>query len=335
LRLPIPYLKLTEEEDKWMIRNLTIRTQLILGFAVVLLFVMMIGSVAYSQTTKLHAQTEEMYNHPLQVRIAFGKLNREILNTRLGVNELMFTKEDKQINEILKQIEISSQEAGRQLDIIAAEYLGPTEDTKKALDDFHLWKIERDNTIDLALAGQIQEAEATMLTGGVLSNVRYEMLDSIKIIDDFSLKKGEELYQISIAEKEKLNNQLLVLVLSIILLIFMIIFVLLKNIRRPLKEMNEAVLAFDGGDMTSRIGYRSKNELGVLSYSINTMADSIKKNATRVDNASKFTRVMLANEDLNEFFQASLATLAQFAKAQIAAVYLLSDNKKTLCFSNP
>lgn len=312
-----------------MIKNLTIRTQLILGFAGVLLFVILIGSVAYSQTAKLHAQTETMYEHPLQVRRAIAQLNSDILANRIAVNELMFAKDDGTKNEILGQIELSSQDAGRQLDIFADQYLGPEEDVKKARENFYLWTVMRDNVIAMALAGQINEAEASMLWGGPESSAREKMLESIKTIDAFSMGKGNELHQISITEKETLDNQLAILLISIVFLIFIIIFFLLKTIIGPLKEMNAMVLAFDGGNLKARIGYRSKNELGVLSSSINAMADTIAKSTDLGEKASNFTKMLLANEELNQFFRLSLSTLAQFTNAHMAAVYLLNDNKKT------
>jgi len=62
--------------------DLKIQTQLQLGFAIVFLLVLVLGWVSWIQTAQIATQTKDLYDHPLQVRRAIGKLTadpREIL----------------------------------------------------------------------------------------------------------------------------------------------------------------------------------------------------------------------------------------------------------------
>lgn len=53
-------------------KDLKIGTQLMLGFAAMLVFVIVLGVVSYKQSSQLNLETEAIYNHPLNVRRALG-----------------------------------------------------------------------------------------------------------------------------------------------------------------------------------------------------------------------------------------------------------------------
>jgi len=78
--------------------------------------------------------------------------------------------------------------------------------------------------------------------------------------------------------KETLSKQLILLITGILILSMIIIYILLRNIRKPLKEMNDAVLRFHQGDMSARSSYSTENEFGTLSSSFNTLANLIQDN---------------------------------------------------------
>ena len=61
------------------LKNLTIGTQLILGFAAMFILVIGLGVISYFQGTQIHEQTATLYNHPLMVRRAIGELKSDIL----------------------------------------------------------------------------------------------------------------------------------------------------------------------------------------------------------------------------------------------------------------
>ena len=69
------------------LKNLKISTQLKIGFAAMLLFVIVLGIVSYLQTDKIHQQTEDMYNHPLVVRRTIGFLERDIYAIRVDITD--------------------------------------------------------------------------------------------------------------------------------------------------------------------------------------------------------------------------------------------------------
>lgn len=105
------------------IKDFNISTQLKFGFVFNILFIIVIGIVSVLQNYQLGDQTENMYNHPFQVRSAIGKLNADVLSMRLATRDLMINKTDYDKQAALQLMELSAQDAKIQFDILKNKYL--------------------------------------------------------------------------------------------------------------------------------------------------------------------------------------------------------------------
>ena len=136
------------------LRNLKIGTQLVLGFSAMIAFVITLGVVSKMQSDKIHFQTVELYNHPLQVRRAVSDIKVDILNMRLGTRELALAINHKEEQAALQLIELSSADIQLQFNIIYERYLGSKEDVNQAFKALVSWKTARAENTVLALAGK-------------------------------------------------------------------------------------------------------------------------------------------------------------------------------------
>ncbi|MHB1152336.1 MAG: hybrid sensor histidine kinase/response regulator, partial [Eubacteriales bacterium] len=158
--------------------------------------------------------------------------------------------------------------------------------------------------------------------------LKKNMLESIRHIDLFAKDKGDELYKTSVDLKRELHRQLFMLMFVMLLFSLIISYILIRNIRKPLKELNNVVLRFQKGEMDVRNQFESKNEVGVLSSSINSFADYIQKNIILNKDIENLTEVMIGEDDKRIFFRTVLGAIADYTGAQTAAVYLLSNDKQ-------
>jgi len=311
------------------IKNLLIGTQLKLGFATMLLFVVVLGAISYQQSDKIHMQTETMYNHPLLVRRAIGLLHSDLLGIRHSMKDLFLGADEKEIALSLNRIEIQKANAFEQIDQIYTSYLGPRMDVDLLKQDFILYNSIREETVRLFRAGKMEEAAMRTKNTGVGGKQSDKVLAALQKIDDFARLKGDTLY----ANSKKLNNtlhsQLLLLIAVFLILSFIINFLLLRSIRKPLTELTEATQRFHGGDMDARCSYESQNEIGELSVSFNTLAAGIQTTISLNDKVVSLASLMLSKYEVKEFFRETINALATHTGSQIAAVYLLSDDKKT------
>ena len=310
------------------LKDLKIGTQLILGFTIMLIFVVVLGLVSNRQADEIHHQTESIYNRPLQLKRAVSTIKIDILNMRIGTRDLMVASTDEEKQNAIQSMQFAEADVMVQFDILNKKYMGPKSDVDQAYKAFLNWKIAREVNTKLALAGKTEEVKENILPTGKIGKYREQLMSRINVIDNFEQKMSEQLYANSIKLRDSLNVQLLLLVaLIIIFSIFIIVFVV-RNIRKPILELANAAKDFREGNMNARSNTKTKNEYGTLSESFNTMVESIQLTAELDKKASELSKIMLLEEDPHNFFASLLPLLASHTNSQMAAVYLLSDNKK-------
>ncbi len=310
-------------------KNLKIGTQLIIGFTALILFVIILGTAAYLQTNKIQKQTEEIYNHPLIVKNAINDIQNDILSMRLSTRDLLLAKNAQENQNTLEVMEIAKANALQGFNILYQQYLGPKADIDNAYNAFITWETNRQENTRLALSGEIEKVKESVLSTGRVGILRSDMLSKIQILDDFASKKAIELFQTSRNLNDSLNNQLIFLIAVILFLSLIINYLLLRNIRKPLDELTLVTNRFHQGDMNARSQYTSENEFGLLSNSFNTLAASIQVTTELNKRAANLTGLMLSEEEARKFFRTTITALAEHTGAQMAAVYLLSSDKKT------
>ena len=309
--------------------DIKVKTQLQLGFAVIFILVIVIGVTAWSQTNAIAGQTSELYNHPLQVRRAIGKLTADILTIHVDMHDLMLSHSDAEIEAKVGAINTLESDALDQIAILYSQYLGPQADVDQVKQEFIKENTDLTETIRLLRAGQTTEATVRLLPGGTEDKQAEVVLTALNKIDVFAKAKGDELFANSQQLTGALHNQLLSLVIVILISTLVILYFLMRNVRQPLDEITHATQAFKNGDLMSRSTYTSKNEFGLLSYSFNQLAETIQLDIGVKENAANLAGLMLRINDTEQFFPAVISTLVEYSGSQMAAVYLLSSDKSS------
>jgi hypothetical protein len=95
------------------LNNLKIGTQLRLGLCLILAFLVILGALAWMQMDKLWVQTKTLYEHPLQVHRAIGKLEVDIESMIGHMGNLFLANNDQETMASLQSIEADKTDAGR------------------------------------------------------------------------------------------------------------------------------------------------------------------------------------------------------------------------------
>ncbi|MDP4238203.1 MAG: response regulator [Bacteroidota bacterium] len=228
----------------------------------------------------------------------------------------------------LQSVELASADVQVQFNILKEGYLGNQSDLDEAYNAFLNWKVAREVNVRLAADGRIEDVKKSLLPTGAIGKCRELMMAKIMKIDDFEQKRSELLYANTNKLKDSLDIQLILLVCAIIILSVVVIFLMLRNIRTPITELTNAAKRFHNGDMSARSRIDTTNEYGALSDSFNIMVESIQNNLEITEKSTNFAELMLLEEDPKKFFSSILPALASGTNSQMAAVYLLSEDKK-------
>ena len=304
-----------------------IRKQLLIGFTILQLFVVILGSVSYWQAKQISEQTEILYNHPYQVRRAISNVRSDILNIHLAMSQLVLSEKKQQLLEALQLMETSHASVLRQFDVIDKLYMGPSTDRDEVYKAYFVWKTEMDYTSKLGLAGETEKAKNFIISQSAISANRLNLMDKIRKMDDFALAKGDALYNNSINLREALTRQLILLVAAILLFSLLINYTLIRSIRNPVRELTGAANRFHEGDVNARSAYESENEFGLLSSSFNALAESIQVKNDLDEKTASLAALMLSEYDVKKFFRATLHALGSYTGSQMVAIYLLSEDK--------
>lgn len=303
--------------------------QLKLGSGAMLLFVIVLGTVAYRQSDQLQQQTETMYDHPITVQRAIGQTTSNILLMQMNIREFLLVEDDKVRQNILNELAVNQSDAQNGIEKIRIFYLGPPEDIDVLTREFAKWVSIRQETINMVSSGKLAEARERHVRGGIAPTQAQNVLNALQKISGFATQKGDELFANSVKLNNSLNLQLLLLVSLILILSLIINAILFRNISKPLSELTKVTRQFREGDRNSRSSYLSPNEIGILSGSFNSLAESIQENMSLNEKVVSLASLMLSKYEVKEFFRETLNALTLHTNSQMAAIYLLSDDKKT------
>ena len=310
------------------LKNLKIGTQLILAYAVMLLMMIVLGIMAFRQTDRIQAQSEVLYNHPIQVRTAIGVLEKDILNMQLGELKLKLADSELESQGGLQLIEISSADFPSQISILQEKYLGPKSDVDSVYRAYIIWKTYQAENIRMFLSeGTAKDLQKYLSDKKGLDYIA-RLNASIHVIDRFASSKALSLYETSVELKTSLKYQLIGILIVISIISLFISFFIIRNIQKPILVLTEAANQFHDGNLNARSVYKSQNEFGKFSDSFNNLASRIQENMQLNEKVLGLSALMMSEYDERKFFITTLNALAENTGAQIAVVYLLDEDKK-------
>lgn len=309
------------------VKDISIKTQLIAGFLALLAFVIILGWMAYNQNERLQYQTEIIHNHPIPVQRAVSLLQNHVLSIQMDMKGFFIADNELEQTSALKRIEVSRAEAEKQLRIIQSRYLGPAADVDSVFRALAEWDVIADETIRMFREGYVNEAINRTLDEGEGSMQVNKLLQLINTIDNFARVKEQELYKSSQDLNRSLNIRMMGMLIAISIISLLIYFILWKNIRQPLSDFSKATRRFSEGDLTVRNAYTSKNEFGILSASLNRLADEIQNNINAHERLSALSQLILNENDPHNFFQIVLKTFIKETGAHMAVAYLRDEEK--------
>ncbi len=309
------------------LKDLKIGTQLRIGMGAILVFVAILGAVAWFQAESLWQETKGLYEHPLTVRRALDKLTINILSMQRDMKDLALAENERERQSIIQDIDTREADAARQFDILHDRFLGPQRDIDEARNAFVSWKAIRDETIHLLRSGKTAEALRRTKSSGAGGGHVEKLMNEIQDISNFATNRGDKFYTDARKEKDASMMRLSIVCGIILLLTLGIGFFLLQGIKQPLKELTAAAEQFREGKLDARSGYVSANEFGTLAAAFNAMADTVQTQWQSKESAARIAAVMLQQEDLRAFCRALLKDLLTETGSQIGAIYILNEQK--------
>lgn len=308
------------------LKDITIGSRLTLGFTAILFLVVILGIISYNQANKLWQNTDDLYNHPLIVGRATREIESHVLKIHVIMKDIALDEKftEDQIRSAALRIDSLEIEVYKKFDVVYAQYLGSKPTIDSASSHFKNWKVFRDELISLRINKGYSEAYSRFVN--VNKAFVENMISEIEKMITFSNDKASSFYTFAEEEKSKLNTRLTILLILIFISAVTILYILIKIIRTPLRELEKVADQYSLGKYDARSKYVSENEIGNLAAAFNKMASAVQADIIIKENAAWVAQLMMNENDLRPFCKGLLNALITKTESQIAAIYMLNPN---------
>ncbi|MCM3215869.1 methyl-accepting chemotaxis protein [Niallia taxi] len=309
--------------------KISIKILMIIIFSAISLIT--VGFYAINGMKNMAEGSEAMYNDRLIPNTWVSKIVSDDQASDRFVLELMLNEDDSRNEQLIEMYNKEADEINQyvskleQLDL-SAEEKSALEKYKQSLTDISDTTGE---ALDLALENK--NAEAYRLYSQEVITKREEMTDLLE-----SLQQANEDQASKIAQENK-DNYKTTLVISIsIIAVFLLLSVLFgfyisRTIANPIKKLKSLMEKGENGDFSERAGYQSKDEIGSLSISFNSMADGIKELVETIGETSQ--ALASSSEQLSASSEES-SKASEHISETIQELAASSENQMTLMASS-
>ncbi len=276
------------------IRNFKIRAKLYLLVGIALAGMLALGAVSFVLMNNLNGETDIIAQKWMPSCTLADRMNITVSNMRLYEVRYVTSDTEAKVQSYSGKV---NKEMGN-MDSYVSSYAGyvTTAEGRKLYENLQstwaAYKQIDSRLTELVKNGQI--AEAWALLDSDEGNGAYEAVTAaMEELADFNTRGSEGAYGES--ESTYRNAIIIMVLLMAVVILIGVIFsmIIIKSIREPVTELEEAAIQMARGNLDVEIRYQSKDELGVLS---DQFREVVRKLRAIVDDENQFLAKMASGD---------------------------------------
>jgi methyl-accepting chemotaxis protein len=269
-----------------MLRDLKIRTRLLAGFGIVVMFLVIVGVFALANLAEQRKLLTEFHAHPFTVTNAVREAQENILRMHRGMKDaVLYGGNRQELEATLKSVNESEKTVYEQLALARERFLGDKGKIDRIKSLVDAWRPIREKTI--ALVRQNKMAEAVAWHKSFANESVRSIDDTIDEILKFSHDKAETFVREAVQNQRQAYALTMFLVIVAIAAAIAIALLITGSIVRPLATAVAAADRLATGDVSAEVGGGSKDETGQLLCSMGQMIQSLRAMGETADRISK------------------------------------------------
>ena len=248
-----------------MFKNLKVRSKLLVSFGIVIIFYIIAIIASSIGLGSVFGGLEDFYNIPFPMVKSALEAQSITRGIQLDVyRAVSISGSERQT--VISEIEESSAERNKVMEELKANFNGDASLLKSVEDANAATSAAREKTMEYIRAGN-STAAIESINGEYLEAANH-FEDTLNQVIDQAERNADEYYQSGTTIKRICTIILYGLALvSIILTIFLVLSIV-KGLTRPILEIEDAIKAMAKGDMSSKVTYTSRDELGDLAENL-------------------------------------------------------------------
>jgi methyl-accepting chemotaxis protein len=271
------------------IKNLKIGARLAVGFGFVLVLLIAIAYVAITRINSLNAATDEIVkDRYVKVNLATTIRGGVNVQARFLRNAIIGAKDPAEVKSSLAMMDEAVKKNGELMEQLKA-ILNPNskgEALYKAIVETRAaYGQARNTTVKLLLDGKADEAGAYLLKE--LRPPQNAFFDAVAAMADFQDAQMKTLGEQAEAQGRAAITLTVALSIAAAIAAIVIGLFITRSITRPLDEAVQVATNVAGGDLSTKIEVKTRDETGQLLAALKAMQDSLEKVVSRVRNGSE------------------------------------------------
>ncbi|MDP3497241.1 MAG: PAS domain S-box protein [Candidatus Nitrotoga sp.] len=283
---------------KIMLKNLTIKSRLILFLCFMAVILLGIESVALFGMSRAKDSLKTVYENRILALDQLTGIESLILQNRLAIAASLVTPTPDEISINTAKIEKNITEIEMIWQAYVATLLIPEEKTlaAKFADDRNKLVTRGLNPAVAALrANEIEKANRIVVE--TIRPLYQPVGEGIKKLGKLQLTVTKQEYEDVQSRYETIRNIIIATAIIGLGLALWLSFLLVRAISRPLEDVVRIAKGVAAGNLTQQIEVRSKNEVGQLMQALKEIHDNLVKVIDQVRDSEQYVRTVLDNVD--------------------------------------
>ncbi|MBP0726484.1 methyl-accepting chemotaxis protein [Bacillus sp. RG28] len=286
-----------------LLKNLKIGNKLILLISISVIALIIVGFTGYKYMNTMAEKSKDMYNDRLLPVLWLGKISS---NTR-GIDEytleLMLTSDESQMKVLQEKITQNVKEDNEFYTSYKNTQLIPEEKKLLGLYEENLNKLRESRKKVIELATENRNTEAYSLYSNQIQQNRVSLENIVDQLVGINQNLAAKLYKENQSDSKEAALFLVIIILSSVTLCILVGILITRLIVSPVKEIQNLMEKAEFGDFTIQGIYQSKDEIGLLTISLNNMIAGIREIIRTVHITSE--KIAASSEELAANMEAS------------------------------
>ena len=292
------------------------------GLLIFLFSALNIVNSLYMQNLSEHERN--LYKHPFAVSTAMLRIDGNIVRMHRSMKDVALAEHEKDLEEAIAIVADLEGQVFQDLDLVYERFLGKKEKVDLLRRLFRNWKPIRDNVIDHMRMHE--KREAAVITKGQGAEYINQLNEQINSFILFARNKADAFHQ-----KAESDHQEALLVSYLLLLLGVVVSIILalwntRSIVHPIDLLISAANKIADGDLSSRVGFKGKDELGRLAKIFDRMATQTEELVWIKSTSSELTTQMQKANNLRDLAQLLISRLTPLLEGGHGVIYLINDD---------
>ncbi len=259
-----------------MFKNLTVGKKLTVGFGVLILLLVVVGVVTFVLLSIVKKNADDIDERTDKIMNS-ASVRANVLRIMMKIQEIAFTTDSSKKEESKKDIETYRENYRKSFEFL--EKTTRSEKGKKALNEVKVavddLKDFNNKAIELSMAGKNKEALELFYKeiAPRLNRVNKALDELVKFYYETLNQRAVEIRDITV---KTITIVSILTVFSIIAGTFFTLFIT-RSVKKPVTELKVVLEKVAQGDLSVNAKVESKDEIGMISQSVNEAITSIKK----------------------------------------------------------